>query len=387
MVWTSFNAEFFTHPRDVGGGLGHRHGARTLGHLQHLAARVVADQANRFRRHLALRQQDCAAGVGEKSGVRRLVVVNRRRVRHDNARHAGRREFGDGQRAGAANDEVGPFVGAGHVVDKGNAVGLHTSCRVVRLQGCEVLFTGLMDDLRAFVGADQRQPLGYHFIDRRSAEAAAEDEQAERQFGRQTVGETFGWHREASYFRADRIADPGAVRQGLRKTAENARGDSGEHPVGQSGNRVLFVDDQRTAEQDGHHAAREADIATHAENDVRPDAADFAPRLPEAGEQRQRQQQLAQQPLAAQRSEAHPGHLVAARRHQPRFHAARIAHPDHSPAAGFHQLGDGQAREDVTAGAAGHDEDGLRHGRTVHPEPPSAYFGCGRAARLTCCAS
>jgi hypothetical protein len=51
------------------------------------------------------------------------------------------------------------------------------------------------------------------------------------------------------------------------------------------------------ARQRGHHAAGKGDVAAHAEHDVGLDAADFAQRLPEAGEQVDRQQQLAQQPL------------------------------------------------------------------------------------------
>ncbi len=48
-------------------------------------------------------------------GILRLVIVHRMRERHQNRWRACRGEFGERQRAGAADDEVRPGVGAGHV--------------------------------------------------------------------------------------------------------------------------------------------------------------------------------------------------------------------------------------------------------------------------------
>ena len=59
------------------------------------------------------------------------MVINRVRERHQNARYAGRSQFGNGQRTGPADHQIGPFVGTGHVVDESDTVRLHTGGLVV----------------------------------------------------------------------------------------------------------------------------------------------------------------------------------------------------------------------------------------------------------------
>ena len=71
---------------------------------------------------LALRNQHRRARFGEKARVVRLVVVDRRGKRHQNARHAGGRQLRDGERAGAADDQIGLGVARGHVVDERQSV-------------------------------------------------------------------------------------------------------------------------------------------------------------------------------------------------------------------------------------------------------------------------
>ena len=95
-------------------------------------------------------------------------------------------------------------------------------------------------------------------------------------FVSRALGETFGGFRHLGDFRTHRIADPYAFWQRFRETANDTRRKLCQHPVGQAGNRVLFVHDQRAAEQHGHHSAREADVAAHAQHDIRLDAANLA---------------------------------------------------------------------------------------------------------------
>ena len=182
---------------------------------------------------------------------------------------------------------------------------------------------------------------------------------------RLTAGETLRRCRHAAHFRTQGIAHPHAARQSIREPAGDAPGKAREHPVGQPGNRILFMDDQWAAQQRRHHAAGKADVATHAQNHVGSDAANFTPRLPARGEQVKGQQQLAQQTLAAQRGEAHPGHFIAARRNQLRLQTVRRPHPDDAPVTAFQQVSHRQTRKHVATGAAGHHQQGPVHAATL----------------------
>jgi len=55
-----------------------------------------------------------------------------------------------------------------------------------------------------------------------------------------------------------------------RSSAVGEVGHAGQHLVGQSGNRVLFMQQQRPSGQCRHHAARKRCEPAHAEHDVRP---------------------------------------------------------------------------------------------------------------------
>jgi hypothetical protein len=74
-------------------------------------------------------------------------------------------------------------------------------------------------------------------------------------------------------------------------------GHARQHPVGEPGNRILFMHHHRLAQQRSHHAPGKGDVSAHAEHHVRFDPADLAQRLGKTTQQVERQQQLAQQPL------------------------------------------------------------------------------------------
>ena len=283
------------------------------------------------------------------------MIVDRQREGHQNAGDPGGGKFGNGQRTGPAQHQIGPFVGPGHVLDEIDTFGLYPGLGVVRLQLFQMLRSGLMHDVRTLFRRDQRDAFRYHLIDRCRAQTATEYQQAQRWL---TPLEAFHGRRQLGDFRTYRIADPLPLFQHVRKAANHPVGDLRQHPVGETGNRILFMDHQRTTGQHGHHPAGEADVAAHSEHHVRPDATDFAQCLPEAGQQVERQQQFAQQPLAAQRREAHGSHLVAASRHQFGLHAVGVAHPDHFPATRTQEIRHRQPRKDVSAGTASHDQQG-----------------------------
>ena len=90
-------------------------GARDRRAVPHSALRESLDES------LALRQQQRrAARRPAHSRVARLVVVDRVRERHQERRYAGRADLGQRQRTGAADDEIGPRVGAAMSSMKGS---------------------------------------------------------------------------------------------------------------------------------------------------------------------------------------------------------------------------------------------------------------------------
>ena len=78
------------------------------------------------------RRSTCRACASTRNlRIERLVIVHRRRERHEDRRQPRRRELRHCQRAGAADDEVGPGIGLRHVVDEGAHVRFDAVLRVV----------------------------------------------------------------------------------------------------------------------------------------------------------------------------------------------------------------------------------------------------------------
>ena len=70
---------------------------------------------------------------------------------------AGRGQFGDGKGAGPADHQIGPGVGAGHVVDEGHQMCLDAGLLVIGPENFQVLLTGLVHHLGTSVGRQQGQ--------------------------------------------------------------------------------------------------------------------------------------------------------------------------------------------------------------------------------------
>ena len=96
-------------------------------HRQRLRARQCAEHAGERRvgaGQFGLRHHDRGAGVEQEARVRGLLVGDRAGQRHDDRAQADRGELRDGERAAAADDEVGPCVARRHVVDERHAFGV-----------------------------------------------------------------------------------------------------------------------------------------------------------------------------------------------------------------------------------------------------------------------
>ena len=76
------------------------------------AHRSLSSAASRSAREIAIRDQHRRAFAHQVLRIEGLVVVDRRRKRHEHGAHAHGREFGDRQRAGTADHEVRFRVGA-----------------------------------------------------------------------------------------------------------------------------------------------------------------------------------------------------------------------------------------------------------------------------------
>ena len=121
------------------------------------------------------------------------------------------------------------------------------------------------------------------------------------------------------------------------------------------------MQDQWLAQQHAHHAARKGDVAAQPEHHIRAHAAQHLNALPEGLQQSHGQEGQRERALAAYTGKIYRLKSNAARRHQLAFHAgltgsAFAAQPMHVPAALAQGLGHGQARENMTACTAGHDQ-------------------------------
>ena len=87
-----------------------------------LAATIVEQAVECVREMLRIQpgfgEQQRGAPLCEELGVTRLVVVDGEGERYEHRGHAGGRHFRHRQRAGPADDHIGPTVGGGHVVDE-----------------------------------------------------------------------------------------------------------------------------------------------------------------------------------------------------------------------------------------------------------------------------
>ena len=202
-------------------------------------------------------QRERGAGVDQEPRVGALVVGDRTRQRHDQRADPGGGELGDGQRAGAADHEVGGGVARRHVVDEGHALASTPAPRIGGAQRLDVLRArpggrpagvarrasapappARMSFSAARRGCRRRPAAAAALCGRRSAPRAA----APRDLG------------------AHRVADPrGTPRvralQCVGKAQQHAVGAVREHPVGEPRHRVGVVHDQRPARRDAHQRA------------------------------------------------------------------------------------------------------------------------------------
>ncbi len=320
--------------------------------------------------------------LGKVARVVALVRGAAHDERHQHRGDAGRAQLADGDRAGAADDEIGLGEPARHVVDERQHLGFDAGGGVGRGDLGLPALAALVRHARALRGIEPRQRRRQHAVERLRAEAAADDQQRQRA---QPRGVTRGRRRQRLDLGTHRVA--GDHRQPDRRCGRTveAEGDAVGHrqqrAVAQQQPGVGVDQHQRLAQQRGHHAAGEADVAAHAEHHGRAAPAQDRQAVGEGLHHPHAAGQRVQRALAAQAGEADGVERDAGRRHQAVFQARARAQPAHAPAALLHLLRDRQPGDDVPAGARGHDQ------QMAHARPPrmswALWLRPARCARFT----
>ena len=148
------------------------------------AARSSAgsSSARRSRRQRRLRLTSMRAPrVDEELRVGALLVGDRAGQRDEERAQAHRGELGDGDRAAAADHEVGPRVARRHVVDERDALGRRRRRRAYASRSASMCFSPAWWTIGGRASRGSRaSAAGTQLVQRLRAEAAADDEQAQR---------------------------------------------------------------------------------------------------------------------------------------------------------------------------------------------------------------
>ena len=305
------------------------------------------------------------------------MVVHSRRERDKDGSGTHRGNLGHGAGTGAADYQVSIGKGVGCVVDERGQRGLHAGGGVVGSQFVDLFFTGLVRDHRALRLGNQRQGLRYHGIERARAQAATDHQHLERA---RATGKALLRCELGQEFRAQGIAYPLSFGEHLGERGEYAISHTRQYLVGHASHRVLLMQHQRLTQQHRHQPAGEGDVAPQTHHHLRAHPAHHLEALPEGLEQAQRQQNQRAEALATYAGKIHRFERKAARRHQPAFHTGWGTEPVHAPALVTQRLRHRQPREDMSAGAAGHDQC-TRLG--THARPPCIICRFSKSMRST----
>ena len=344
---------------------------------QHVRRRPAARRSrsrNASGVKIALRDHRGAARLGQRARIGRLVIVDRARQRHQDRRPAGDRQFGNGGGAGARDHQMRRRQRLGHVgkergefrVDAGRIIG-GAHPRPGPRRGIAA-----RPKTRAQRGRQRRQRRRHDIAEHARAERAAQHQQAQRvrrrhvrhcgERGDRRAHRIAGDHRR----RACRHALGGGEAQ--RQHVGVAR----QEPVGAAEHGVLLVQDHRRAMP--HQARRQAPARRtdsrrspppprHA---CAPGSAAPAPRHPPAPSPPCRRAATPRpaMPAPLMTNCSRPGEHRALQAARP-----RIGHQRHAPPARQQFARQRLGREEMPAGAAGRDHDGM-HRRPPHGTSP-----------------
>ena len=304
----------------------------------------------------------------EPARVEQLLPVLVVRIGHENGRQAADGDLRHRARPGAAQHQIGPGVGVAHFADEAHqaviAVQVHFELLVALPGSGHGGEAALVQHLQRLSAAPAGDQVGNQRIEGVGALAAAKHEQAQRPFlaAPAAVG-------DPEDFPAHRIAGeqyPPLARKSLGKGFINPRRPAADDPVGEPGNRVLFVDQHRDAQQAPGDRGRAGDIAAHADQAIGPQLAQNPHCAPSRAQQHERRLQQPARAGAAQARHADGVEREGLVAQQFVFHPRRGAEPMNADTRPLQLPGDAERGKDMAAGAGRQNQHGWRapaHGR------------------------
>ncbi len=245
-----------------------------------------------------------------------------------------------------------------------------------------MLLAALVHHLRALSRFDPRQRLWQQVVQRHSAQAAAQHQQAQR-------AAAIPAHRRGSKnVVAHRVAGTATVctvGEAAGKTFAATLGKTGQQTVGGADHSILLMDDQRNTAQPGCQPARTGNIAASAKHANGLERAKQAQRLAQRPQNTERRLEQVELALAAQALNINVMDREAGLRHQIHLNAPARTKPVHFVALITQHAGTSQRRENVPAGAARHDQYLVTHGRPLVPpgDAPSQSAAADRGKHST----
>ncbi len=152
--------------------------------------------------------------------------------------------------------------------------------------------------------------------------------------------------------------------------------------VGKARNRILLVNHQGPPHQPGGDAAGACDESTQAHHHHRLVLPDDAEGLNQRPHEPERRCQGSDDALAANAADGQPLDRDALLRHHARLEASLSSEPHHFVGLRTQQTSQGERREDVSARAAGHDQNSRKSRGDVHSSPSSSSASSTGSARL-----
>ena len=304
------------------------------------------------------------------------MVVDARRVRHEDGADPHRGELRHGEGAGTADHQVRPPIRLAHVLDERAHVGPHPRLGVAPAPGVDPALARLVAHVEGERAGEALERERHDRIQPCRALTAADHEDPHRS---RAPGEARRRRRQRADIGPHGIADDARVdvaAEAAREALEHLPREMREDAVGEAGDGVLLVDQERPAREPGGKSPRSRHEAPETHHDDRAVAPHDTQRLDQREGQPYGRTDPGEDPLAAQPPHREPLERDAFRRNDPRLESARGSEPDDLELLPAQQPRQRQRREYMSTGAAGHDEDRPAHAARLAVAEPR----CSRVA-------
>ena len=200
------------------------------------------------------------------------MVIDRRRERNENSCKTGGRQFRNSQCPRPADHQIRPGIGFRHILDERQKLGFDAVLTIRLARRIECSLTGLVPHHRSPVGWQSRQRTRHTAIQCQRTLAAAQYQQPKRASpGTEAQRRRRQCRNLATHRVTDRLAFD-AWRKTAREGLKHNPGKTRQKSVGQSGDRVLLMNNKRSSCHPCSEATRPADKSAHAKYGCRPAA-------------------------------------------------------------------------------------------------------------------